>query len=126
MLYKEYTYILFYFVIALLLSGIIFSFSFLLAFQKPETEKMSAYECGFEPYDGARKKFDVKFYIFAMLFVVFDIETMFLLPWSITLSKINYIGFWIMIDFLFELSIGILYIWIAGGLTWKTTDSIDG
>jgi NADH:ubiquinone oxidoreductase subunit 3 (subunit A) len=119
MLYTEYTYILFYFIISLLLSGIIFIVSFLLAFQKPETEKMSAYECGFEPYDGARKKIDVKFYIFAMLFVIFDIETMFLLPWTITLSRINYIGFWVMVDFLFELSIGILYIWIAGGLNME-------
>lgn len=117
----EIFYLFIYLNISLLLSIFIFVFSYILVFQKPETEKMSVYECGFEPYDNARKKFDVKFYIFAMLFVIFDIETMFLIPWCVTLSKTNFIGFWVMVDFLFELSIGFFYLWIAGGLNWNTS-----
>lgn len=116
---SELFFIFVHLVVSLLLSIVILVFSYILAIQNPETEKMSAYECGFEPYEGARKKFDVKFYVFAMLFVIFDIETMFLIPWSITLSKTNFIGFWVMIDFLFELSVGFFYLWAAGGLNWE-------
>lgn len=117
-IHSELFFVLIHFIVSLLLSIVIFVFSYLFSIQNPETEKMSVYECGFEPYDGARKKFDVKFYVFAMLFVIFDIETMFLIPWSVTLSKTNFIGFWVMIDFLFELSVGFFYIWSSGGLNW--------
>ena len=106
-------------VVALLLSLIIINFSFLLVIQNPETEKLSSYECGFEPYEDARHQFDVKFYLIAILFVVFDVETMFLLPWSICLVKLNSLGFWSMIDFVFELGIGFIYVWYVGGLCWK-------
>lgn len=116
---SELFFVFVHLIVSLLLSIVIFVLSYVLALQNPETEKMSVYECGFEPYDGARKKFDVKFYVFAMLFVIFDIETMFLIPWSITLSKTNFIGFWVMIDFLFELSVGFFYLWAAGGLNWE-------
>ena len=115
---SELFFVFVHLIVSLLLSIVIFVLSYVLALQNPETEKMSVYECGFEPYDGARKKFDVKFYVFAMLFVIFDIETMFLIPWSITLSKTNFIGFWVMIDFVFELSVGFFYLWSAGGLNW--------
>jgi NADH-quinone oxidoreductase subunit A len=115
----EILFILIHLIISFSLSIVIFIFSYGFSLQNPETEKMSAYECGFDPYEGSRKKFDVKFYVFAMLFVIFDIETMFLIPWSITLSKINFIGFWIMIDFLFELTVGFFYLWYAGGLNWE-------
>jgi NADH-quinone oxidoreductase subunit A len=104
--------------IAIILSFIIVVFSYLLAVQNPETEKLSTYECGFEPYEDARNIFDVKFYLVAILFIVFDIETMFLIPWSITLSKIPILGFWSMIDFLIELGIGFIYIWYIGALEW--------
>ncbi len=116
---SELFFVFVHLIVSLLLSIVIFVLSYVLALQNPETEKMSVYECGFEPYDGARKKFDVKFYVFAMLFVIFDIETMFLIPWSITLSKTNFVGFWVMIDFLFELSVGFFYLWDAGGLNWE-------
>ena len=116
---SELFFVFVHLIVSLLLSIVIFVLSYVLALQNPETEKMSVYECGFEPYDGARKKFDVKFYLFAMLFVIFDIETMFLIPWSITLSKTNFVGFWVMIDFLFELSVGFFYLWAAGGLNWE-------
>mgnify|MGYP001801578732 CR=1 FL=1 len=115
LLKNEYFSILLY---AIALSLIILIFSYLLVVQNPETEKMSAYECGFEPYEDARNKFDVKFYLIAMLFIIFDIETMFLIPWSITVSKLNLLGFWSMIDFIIELGIGFIYIWYIGGLDW--------
>lgn len=118
LLKNEYLSILIYLVIAILLSVIIIIFSYLLVVQNPETEKMSAYECGFEPYEDARHKFDVKFYLVAMLFIIFDIETMYLIPWSVAVSKLNILGFWSMIDFIIELGIGFIYVWYIGGLDW--------
>ena len=116
--YNEFLPILIFLTIAILLSFILIGLSYLLAVQNPETEKLSTYECGFEPYEDARNIFDVKFYLVAILFIVFDIETMFLLPWSISLSKISILGFWSMIDFLIELGIGFVYIWYIGALEW--------
>ena len=116
--YAEFLPILIFLTIAIVLSFILIGFSYLLAVQNPETEKLSTYECGFEPYEDARNIFDVKFYLVAILFIVFDIETMFLLPWSVSLSKINILGFWSMIDFLIELGIGFVYIWYIGALEW--------
>lgn len=78
--YNEYSVILIFLAVAVILSVIILFFSYVLAVQKPETEKLSTYECGFEPYEDARHTFDVKFYLIAILFIVFDIETMFLIP----------------------------------------------
>lgn len=118
LLKTEYFLVSIYLSIAILLSIIIIMLSYLLAVQNPETEKMSAYECGFEPYEDARRKFDVKFYLVAMLFIVFDIETMFLISWSVTVSKLNLLGFWSMIDFIVELGIGFVYVWFVGGLDW--------
>ena len=104
--------------LAIILSVIIVSLSYLLAIQNPETEKLSTYECGFEPYEDARNIFDVKFYLVAIMFIVFDIETMFLIPWSVSISKLSVLGFWSMIDFIFELGVGFLYIWYLGALEW--------
>lgn len=118
LLKNEYLSILVYLIVAILLSLVIIIFSYLLVVQNPEVEKMSVYECGFEPYEDARHKFDVKFYLIAMLFIVFDIETMFLIPWSITVSKLNLLGFWSMIDFIIELGVGFIYVWYIGGLDW--------
>nr|QVX31302.1 NADH dehydrogenase subunit 3 [Attheya longicornis] len=115
---NEYFSILIFLLIAILLSCIIVLLSYVLSTQNPETEKLSSYECGFEPYEDARQSFDVKFYLIAILFVVFDIETMFLLPWSISLSQLDIIGFWVMIDFIIELGIGFVYIWYIGALEW--------
>ena len=116
--YNEYLPILIFLTIAVLLSCLLITLSYLLAVQNPETEKLSTYECGFEPYEDARNIFDVKFYIVAIMFIVFDIETMFLLPWSISLSKLNILGFWSMLDFLIELGVGFIYIWYIGALEW--------
>jgi len=116
---NEYINILFVFIIAIIISIIILLFSYFLVFQNPELEKLSSYECGFEPYEDARQKFDVKFYLIAILFIVFDIETMFLIPWSLTISKLNLLGFWSMIDFIIELGVGFVYIWFVGALNWQ-------
>jgi NADH-quinone oxidoreductase subunit A len=112
--YTEYSVILIFLFIAIILSIIIILLSYTLAVQKPETEKLSTYECGFEPYEDARHTFDVKFYLIAILFIVFDIETMFLIPWTNVLAQLDLVGFWSMIDFMFELSIGYLYIYCIG------------
>lgn len=114
--YNEYSVILTFLFVATLLSVIIVLFSYILAVQNPETEKLSTYECGFEPYEDARHTFDVKFYLVAILFIVFDIETMFLIPWTNVLGQLDLVGFWSMIDFMFELGIGYVYIYCIGAL----------
>ena len=114
--YNEYAVILIFTVIAILLSIIIIFFSYILVVQNPETEKLSSYECGFEPYEDARHTFDVKFYLVAILFIVFDIETMFLIPWTNVLAQLDIVGFWSMIDFMSELGIGYIYIYCIGAL----------
>lgn len=117
-LYFEFLPILIFLGIAILLALVIVGLSYFLAIQNPDTEKLSSYECGFEPYEDARNIFDVKFYIVAILFILFDIETMFLLPWSISISQLNVLGFWSMIDFVIELGIGFVYVWYVGALEW--------
>lgn len=114
--YNEYSVILIFLLVAVILSVILVFLSYVLAVQKPETEKLSTYECGFEPYEDARHTFDVKFYLIAILFIVFDIETMFLIPWTNVLAQLDLVGFWSMIDFIFELSIGYVYIYCIGAL----------
>lgn len=116
--YFEFLPILIFLTIAILLALVITGLSYFLAIQNPETEKLSSYECGFEPYEDARNIFDVKFYIVAILFIIFDIETMFLLPWSVSLSQLDILGFWSMIDFIIELGVGFIYIWYIGALEW--------
>ena len=117
-LYSEFFPILVFLSIAIILALVIVSLSYFLSNQNPDTEKLSSYECGFEPYEDARTIFDVKFYIVAILFILFDIEAMFLLPWSICLSQLSTLGFWSMIDFIIELGIGFVYIWHVGALEW--------
>jgi NADH-quinone oxidoreductase subunit A len=119
LLKSNYITIFIYLVISVLLSIVIINLSFLLVIQTPETEKLSSYECGFEPYEDARHQFDIKFYLIAILFVIFDIETMFLLPWTVCLAQLNSLGFWSMVDFVLELGVGFVYIWYIGGLEWK-------
>ena len=117
-LHSEYSSILIFLTIAIVLAIVIVSLSYFLSNQNPDTEKLSSYECGFEPYEDARNIFDVKFYIVAILFILFDIEAMFLLPWSICLSELSTLGFWAMIDFIIELGIGFIYVWYVGALEW--------
>ena len=92
--------------------------SLLAAQQKPYAEKLSSYECGFEPFDDARRKFDVKFYLVAILFIIFDLEVAFLFPWAITLGDIGLFGFFSMVLFLGVLTVGFIYEWCKGALEW--------
>jgi len=118
LLYFEFLPILVFLGIAIVLALIIVTLSFVLSVQNPDTEKLSTYECGFEPYEDARNIFDVKFYIVAILFILFDIEAMFLLPWSVSISQLSTLGFWSMIDFIIELGVGFVYVWYVGALEW--------
>jgi len=115
---EEYCSLLLLIIIASLLSFIILILSYFLVIQNPESEKLSTYECGFEPYEDARLQFDVKFYLIAILFLVFDLETIFIYPWCISISQLNIAGFWSMVDFIFELGIGLFYVWKLGALSW--------
>ena len=119
LLNKEYYGILILVFISIFLSIILLSLSYFLSVQNPDSEKLSSYECGFEPYEDARNKFDIKFYIIAILFIVFDLEAIFLFPWSVSLSNLDVIGFWSMIDFIFELGIGFFYVWFTNVLDWE-------
>nr|AAG23687.1 NADH dehydrogenase subunit 3 [Thraustochytrium aureum] len=117
-LFSEYAPIVIYIGISMILSFIIFFASYSIAIQNPYSEKLSAYECGFDPFDDARNEFDVKFYLVALLFLVFDLETSFLFPWALNISYLNSFGFWSIIDFFFELVIGFFYVWKIGALEW--------
>ena len=115
---KEYLILLVFLIFAVFLTVLIIGASFFLARQNPDSEKLSAYECGFEPYEDARHTFDIKFCVIAILFIIFDIEIMFLIPWCVSISKLDLLGFWSMIDFLIELGIGFFYVWYVKALDW--------
>lgn len=87
--------------------------------QKPDAEKVSAYECGFEPFGDARGKFDIRFYLVAILFIIFDLEVAFLFPWAVALGDIGLLGFWSMVVFLGVLTVGFIYEWNKGALEWE-------
>ncbi len=91
---------------------------FLLAFKQPDPEKLSAYECGFNAFDDARMKFDVRFYLVAILFIIFDLEVSFLFPWAVAFKAVGVVGFWSMMVFLAVLTIGFIYEWKKGALEW--------
>ena len=92
--------------------------NFILSPKNPDPEKLSAYECGFEPFSDSRMEFDVRFYLVAILFIIFDLEIAFLFPWAISLGNIGALGFWSMMIFLFILTIGFVYEWKKGALDW--------
>ena len=96
-----------------------FILSFVLASQSYDSEKLSAYECGFQPFEDSRNKFDIKFYLVAILFIIFDLEIAFLFPWAISLGNIGGLGFISMMIFLFILTIGFIYEWKKGALDWE-------
>ncbi len=116
---EEYLGILTYFCFAIVLSLIIVVLSYFLVTQSPETEKLSTYECGFEAYGDTRSQFNVRFYIIAILFILFDIEIIFLAPWCVSISHLNLLGFWSMVEFLVELGIGFIYAWCVGAIEWS-------
>jgi NADH-quinone oxidoreductase subunit A len=90
-----------------------------LAPSRPDTEKLSSYECGFEAFEDARMKFDVRYYLVAILFILFDLETAFLFPWGVALRDIGWVGYTAMMIFLLEFVVGFVYIWKKGALDWE-------
>lgn len=118
LIFNDYIFIFIFLVTALLIASLIFVFSYILVFQKADQEKISAYECGFNPFEDARTTFDIRFYLVAILFLIFDLEISFLFPWSIMLSKITLFGFLTMVCFLIILTIGFIYEWFKGALEW--------
>jgi NADH-quinone oxidoreductase subunit A len=91
---------------------------FIVAYKQPDPEKLSAYECGFNAFDDARMKFDVRFYLVAILFIIFDLEVAFLVPWAVAFKELGVFGFWSMMVFLAVLTIGFIYEWKKGALEW--------
>ncbi len=114
--YLQYTTILIAIVLALTISGVVLGLSFLLAIQAPDSEKTSAYECGFEPFEDARNRFDVRFYIVAILFLIFDLEVALLLPWGVTLGTSGSTGYIYAMSFLLILTVGFIYEVVKGAL----------
>ena len=115
----EYLSIVTFMAIALILSLAFAVSGFLVGSQNPDDEKLTAYECGFDAFDNSRKPFDVRFYLVAILFIIFDLEIAFLFPWAISLSSIGLLGFWSMMFFLIILTIGFVYEWKKGALEWE-------
>lgn len=115
----EYLPILVFLAIAAVMALIIITASYLAAHQYPDTEKLSSYECGFEPFSDSRHQFDVRFYLVALLFIIFDLEVAFLFPWAVSLGEIGVFGFWSMMVFLGILTVGFIYEWKKGALEWE-------
>ena len=115
---KDYLSIIIFLFIALGLSAGFIVLNFLFSPKNPDPEKLSAYECGFEAFGDSRMEFDVRFYLVAILFIIFDLEIAFLFPWAISLGNIGILGFWSMMIFLFVLAVGFVYEWKKGALDW--------
>ena len=116
---KDYLSIILFLVIALGLSMAFVAINYLASPKKPDPEKLSAYECGFEAFGDARMKFDVRFYLVAILFIIFDLEVAFLFPWAVSLGNIGFFGFYSMMFFLMILTVGFIYEWKKGALDWE-------
>ena len=115
---KDYFSIIVFLIIALGLSFAFIIINFALSPKNPDPEKLSAYECGFEAFGDSRMEFDVRFYLVAILFIIFDLEIAFLFPWAISLGNLGALGFWSMMIFLFVLAVGFVYEWKKGALDW--------
>jgi NADH-quinone oxidoreductase subunit A len=118
-LLREYLPVLMFFGVAIALGLVFLLAAALLAVRNPDPEKVSAYECGFNAFDDARMKFDVRFYLVAILFIIFDLEIAFLFPWAVAFPEMSMMGFWSMMVFLAILTIGFAYEWKKGALEWE-------
>lgn len=119
LIWHEYLSILIYFIFAIFLSFLVLGVSYLIAPQNNDSEKVSSYECGFSPFDDARKQFDIRFYLVSILFIIFDLEVSFLFPWIFTLRELYSVSFWTMFSFLLLLTIGFFYEWKKGAIEWQ-------
>ena len=118
-LLAEYLPILIFLGLAIGLAAVMVIAAWVISRQHPDTEKLSSYECGFEPFGDSRRQFDVRFYLVAILFIIFDLEVAFLFPWAVSLGTIGVFGFWSMMVFLGVLTIGFIYEWKKGALEWE-------
>ena len=117
-LLAEYLPLVIFIGVALFIAAALMVAPFIVAYSNPDPEKLSAYECGFNAFDDARMKFDVRFYLVAILFIIFDLEVAFLFPWAITFGELGWFGFWSMMMFLAVLTVGFIYEWKKGALEW--------
>jgi len=116
---ENYLPVLIFLVVGVLVGVLPIVFGFLLAPRKPDSEKTSPYECGFEAFEDSRMKFDVRYYLVAILFIIFDLEIAFLFPWAVVLEDVGMVGYWAMAVFLGILVIGFIYEWKKGALEWE-------
>jgi len=116
---ENYLPVLVFILVGILVGGVAMALGFLLAPKRPDSEKLSPYECGFEAFEDSRMKFDVRYYLVAILFIIFDLEIAFLFPWAVVLEKIGVFGFTAMAIFLGILVIGFIYEWKKGALEWE-------
>ena len=114
----EYSFIGILLLFSFILSCIIFGASYIFIVSQPDNEKLSSYECGFDPYEDARNAFDVRFYLIAILFLLFDVETVLIFPWTASLGQLPPLGYWSVMDFVLELVLGFVYAWKVGALEW--------
>lgn len=117
--YQEFSKIGVLLIFSIILASIILFLSFRVSIFNPDSEKLSAYECGFDPYEDARNVFDVRFYLVAILFLIFDLEAAYFFPWCVSLSFLSVDGLWGMVDFIIELLFGFIYAWQIGALDWE-------
>jgi NADH-quinone oxidoreductase subunit A len=115
----DYLPLVIFIAVALAISLVLLVVPFVIAYQAPDPEKLSAYECGFNAFDDARMQFDVRFYLVAILFIIFDLEVAFLFPWAVAFGDIGLAGFWAMMIFLAVLTVGFIYEWRKGALEWE-------
>ena len=117
-LLQDYLPLIIFVAVAAVIGLVLLIAPFIVAYQQPDPEKLSAYECGFNAFDDARMKFDVRFYLVAILFIIFDLEVSFLVPWAVAFGEIGAFGFWAVMIFLAVLTIGFIYEWRKGALEW--------
>ena len=118
-LFTQYLPIVIFLGVALFIGAALMAAPFMIAVNNPDPEKVSAYECGFAAFDDARMKFDVRFYLVSILFIIFDLEIAFLFPWAVAFKDIGDLGFWSMMLFLAVLTVGFIYEWKKGALEWE-------
>lgn len=116
---NDYLQILILIIVSITISFMLILLSYFLVFQKPDSEKLSIYECGYEPYENSRHNFNIQFFLIAVFFMIFDIEILFIMPWTLSVAKSNLLNFWAIIDFIIELGLGFFYIWYNNCLNWK-------
>ena len=117
-LLQDYLPVAIFIAVCLVVALALMGSAFVIAVRKPDPEKLSAYECGFNPFDDARMKFDVRFYLVSLLLIIFDVEMAFLIPWAVSLREVGLYGFWSVMVFLAILTVGFIYEWRKGALEW--------